>query len=354
LPAHIHIRIVAVFLLLILSIVSPVLAQTPASAAAAEAPSSALPALGASLSDLRTQEDFTSLTLAGSDLQMTEPIEGGHQETPEFIRDLYQVSWRSLDSIDLYIIRPAKAKNPPVVIYLYGFPSDTARFRDDAYCQRLVRNGSAAVGFVSALTGPRFHHRPLNQWFVSELQESLATTVHDVQMTLNLLEKRGDVDMSRVGIFGQGSGGAIAILAAAADPRIKALDLLQPWGDWPNFLAESLAIPNNERPNYLKPEFLKKVEPLEPMHYLPELKNRSIRIQFVAEPAPMKWPKHMEEAAPATAKIVHFDSPSDLYSTTSGGRLFQWIGEQLKSPAAGAEPVRAKAPSTMERTEAQQ
>jgi pimeloyl-ACP methyl ester carboxylesterase len=278
----------------------------------------------------RTQEDFSSLSLDGSDLHSMEPISGGHQETPEFVRDLYQEGWRANDPIDLYVIRPAKVKNPPVVLYLYGFPSDTARFRDDAYCQRLVRNGAAAVGFVSALTGPRYSHRPMNQWFVSELQESLAMSVHDVQMILNYLETRGDVDMSRVGMFGQGSGGAIAILAAAADPRIKALDLLQPWGDWPDWLAESLIIPHDERPNYLKPEFLKKLEPLEPMRYLPGLQARSVRIQFVEQVPPMKSAKRIEEAVPSAAKIIHYESSQDLYSSSAGGRLFQWIADQLK------------------------
>ena len=36
-----------------------------------------------------------------------------------------------------------------------------------------------------------------------------------------------------------GSGAAIAILAAAIDPRLKALDLVDPWGDWPDWLAKS-------------------------------------------------------------------------------------------------------------------
>jgi acetyl esterase/lipase len=74
----------------------------------------------------------------------------------------------------------------------------------------------------------------MNKWFVSELQEALATSTHDVQMVLNYLAKRGDLDMSRIGMFGQGSGGAIAILSAAADSRIVALDVLDPWGDWPD------------------------------------------------------------------------------------------------------------------------
>src|ERR1022692_4628664 len=76
-------------------------------------------------------------------------------------------------------------------------------------------------GFVSALTGQRYHDRPMKEWFVSELPEALGSSVHDVQMILNYLADRNDLDMTRVGMYGQGSGGTIAILAASADPRLK-------------------------------------------------------------------------------------------------------------------------------------
>src|SRR5215469_8190954 len=178
----------------------------------------------------------------------------GKGETKTFIRELLRVQWRPNDPIDLYVIRPRGAKKPPVVLYLYGFPSDTDRFKDDRYCERVTRGGAAAVGFVSALTGHRNERRSPKEWFVSELPEAVATTVHDVQMILNYLDSRGDLDMSRVGMLGQGSGGAIAILAAAADSRLRALDLLDPWGDWPDWLATASIVPAEERANYLKPD----------------------------------------------------------------------------------------------------
>ena len=160
------------------------------------------------------------------------------------------------DPIDLYVIRPNNVPKPPVVLYLYSFPTESDRFRDDLLCENLTRNGLAAVGFVSALTGQRYHDRPMKEWFVSELPEALGTSVHDVQMVLNYLETRGDLDMSRVGIFGQGSGGTIAILSAGVDSRIKAVDALDPWGDWPVWLAQSPRVPESERPKYLTSEFL--------------------------------------------------------------------------------------------------
>ena len=76
---------------------------------------------------------------------------------------------------------------------------------------------------------------------------------------LNYAASRGDLDMSRVGFFGQGSGATIGVLDAVVDPRIKVLDLMDPWGDWPARMAKSTRIPENERPNFKKPEFLTKV-----------------------------------------------------------------------------------------------
>src|ERR1700734_1539970 len=134
------------------------------------------------------------------------------------------------DPIDLYIIRPKGIAKAPLILYLYSYPSETDRFRNNEYCARLTKDGFAAIGFVSALTGQRYANRPMKEWFVSELQESLGSSVHDVQMILNYLSTRDDLDMSRVGMFGVGSGGTIAILAAAVDPRIKAIDVIDPWG----------------------------------------------------------------------------------------------------------------------------
>ena len=105
----------------------------------------------------------------------------------------------------------------------------------------------------------------MKQWFLSELQESLATSAHDVQMVLNYLASRDDLDMDRVGMFAQGSGASIAILASAVDPRIKVLEALDPWGDWPTWMARSPFVPEQERADYLKPEFQKKIDTLEPL-----------------------------------------------------------------------------------------
>ena len=278
----------------------------------------------------RATESFSSLSLKDSQLHADPPIVGGKAETNTFVRELIRVKWRPNDPIDLYVIRPRGAKKPPVVLYLYGFPSDSDRFKDDRYCERVTRGGAAAVGFVSAFTGPRNEHQPANTWFVSELPEALATTVHDVQMILNYLDSRGDLDMSHAGILGQGSGGAIAILAAAADSRLKAIDLLDPWGDWPDWLGTASIVPPEERANYVKPDFLNRLEPLEPVRFLPELKSRSLRIQFVDEYGEPRAAVHkLEVAAPSAATVRHYPTVLEFRNVTADGGMFAWITHEL-------------------------
>jgi hypothetical protein len=287
-----------------------------------------------------TVENWNTLALTDGVLTPEVPLLGEKDNFPLFTRELIQVKWRHGDPIDLYVIRPTGAVNPPVILYLYSYPSETDRFRDDSYCARVTKDGFAAIGFVSALTGHRYQNRPMKQWFVSELPEALGSSVHDVQMILNYLATRGDLDTTKVGMFGEGSGGTIAVLSAAVDSRIKTVDLLDPWGDWPDWMAKSELIPEAERPNYVKPEFLKKVAAFDPVEWLPQLTSQHVRIQQVMDDSitPKAAKARINAVAPVGAQVVQYDSTRDFFGAVSGGRIFQWAKEQLK-------PVPPKAPA---------
>jgi len=293
------------------------------------------------------QEDWSSLSIGASKLDPEPPLVVSQPEEKEkFTRMMVRLKWRPGDPIDLWIILPKGVKKPPAVLYLYGHTEDTNRFRSDAWCERATLGDVAAVGFVSALTGYRFHDRPLQQWFVSELQESLGSTVHDVKFILDYLAQRGDVDMNRIGMFGEGSGGAIAILAAAADSRIKAVDTLDPWGDWPEFLAKSPVVDSDpDHANFVKPEFLKRVAPLDPVKWLPDLKV-PLRVQQIHQNAlvPIECKESIRSAAPKQAEVVRFEAVKDLAIREGQGRLFDWIKEKVLEPAgAGSQNDTKKA-----------
>jgi cephalosporin-C deacetylase-like acetyl esterase len=285
-------------------------------------------------------EDWNTIGLEKSNLTPDRPVLGEKYDLPgnNFVRELYQVVWRPGDPIDLYVVLPKGVKKPPVVIYLYSFPQDTERFKNDHWCGMTTSGGYAAVGFVAALTGHRAENRPPKEWFVSEMQESLATSTHDVQMILNYLASRGDLDMDRVGMLGQGSGGAIAILTSAADSRIKALDLLTPWGEWPTWLAKSKFIPDDQRAKYTTAEFSARVAALDPVQWLPKVKAKNIRLQNVRQDGgvPDTVEEHLEAAAPDIAEINQFGDGRALVPAAAGGKLLEWMKTRLQPDAKPA------------------
>ena len=281
---------------------------------------------------VRPAENWSVLTDLKTGLEPTEVAVVQHDEQPGFVRELVRVQWRLGDPIDLWITRPKVTGKPPVVLYLYSYTDTDERFRDDGWCKRASADGFAAVGLVSALADYRFRNRPMKQWFVSELPESLGSSVHDVQLILNYLAARGDMDMEHVGMFGMGSGATIAILAAHADPRIKALDLLDPWGDWPGWLEFSPVVPDTERAKYLTQEFLKSVAALDPVAHLPSLKTPSIRLQqTLSEPVtPNIVKERIASAVPHAAQLVKYTNAEDLLKAWKTSGLSGWIKEQMR------------------------
>lgn len=308
--------------------------SAPDSNPSKQAASVARPNLSSSSLIPKPVEDFSTPALtSGTALGSIQAVQMElDDDDAKFTREIVRVQWRSADPIDLYIITPVGVKNPAVILYLYDYPKETDQYHSREFCRLLTKDGFAAVGFVPALTGQRYHGRPMKEWFVSELRESLATSVHDVQMVLNYLASRGDVDMSRVGMFGDGSGASIAILSAAVDPRIKTLDLQDPWGDWPDWIKESKRIPEGERPAYLKPEWLAGVAPLDPVKWLPQLKTPTIRIQFVKDITltPADVQQKIEAAVPTNAQVVHYENIAAFRATAAGGTGFDWIKQKMQ------------------------
>ena len=275
------------------------------------------------------QEKWDSLSLRDSHLTATPPIAGEVDQLPEFSREMTMVQWRAGDPIYLFIIKPKGVLKPPVILHLYSYPSETDRFMNNSYCKLAIKDGFAAVGFVSALTGHRYNARPMKEWFVSELQESIGSTVHDVEMILNYLDTRADLDARRVGMFGEGSGGTVAILAAAADSRLKAIDVVDPWGDWPDWFAHSTGIPEDERPDFLKPAFLKELEPLDPIRWFGKV-SVPVRFQYFSKASvtPQIARERIRQAAPPQSVIVTDEQALATLQASKGRNLFDWIKGQ--------------------------
>jgi hypothetical protein len=287
---------------------------------------------GAAQTNASDHEPWNSPALTDCHLNPVRPV-SFLTDNPRYTVELQQVQWRPEDPIDLYVMKPKGVKKSPIILYLYGYPTDTELFQRKEYQELVTRDGFAAVGFVSALTGHRYHDRPMKQWFVSELQESLATSAHDIQMVLSYLESRDDLDMSRVGMFAQGSGASIAILTSGVDSRIKVLEALDPWGDWPVWMATSPFVPEDERAEYVQPEFLSRIAPLEPLLWLPKIQAKRFRLdnELFDTVTPKVAREHIRAASPAGTTIMEYKNLEEFKTAFQDGKNLQWIQRELQS-----------------------
>ncbi|MFY9741176.1 MAG: alpha/beta hydrolase [Candidatus Sulfotelmatobacter sp.] len=279
------------------------------------------------------KEDWNSPALTTSNLRPVEPLGGYINDDGSYVVELLQVQWRWGDPIDLYVMKPKGVKKPGVILYLYGYPASTDRFKSADFQETVTKDGFAAVGFVTALTGHRYHDRPMREWFVSDLQECLAESAHDVQMVLDYLQTRGDLDMNRVGMYAQGSGASIGILASAVDPRIKVLDTIDPWGDWPTWMKTSPFVPEDERAKYVTPEFLRKTEDLEPIKWLPRIQAKKFRLQDAAfdKVTPLAAKEKLRSAVPPNSTIAIYKTPEEFNAVVRDHQDLQWIQLELDS-----------------------
>lgn len=278
-------------------------------------------------------EDWTVLSVRDMGLKSSPPESGGKADSGDVIRELVRLEWRVADPVDLYIALPRNVQKPRPILYLYGYPSDTRYFQNQAWCKAATEGGFAAVGFLPALTSDRYRGRALKKWFVSELPESLGATTHDVQMILDYLEQRGDLKVDKVGMYAEGAGASIAMLAASVDPRIRVVDLVNPWGDWPNWLKQSPMISDDERAAYLRPEFLAQVSKLDPVDVLPKLKTQTLRIQQVETDkiTPRSSMDRIASATPRPEQVSRHKDGASYLKEWKDNRPWAWLKGQLQS-----------------------
>ncbi len=117
------------------------------------------------------------------------------------------------------------------------------------------------------------------------------------------------------------------------DRRIKVLDIIDPWGDWPTWMATSPFVPEEERAEYVKTEFLKKAAALDPVEWLPKIQAKKFRLQdAVFELNPPKSAKEkLRAAVPPHATVLIYKTPEEFNTVVRGKKELDWIQHELRS-----------------------
>ena len=120
--------------------------------------------------------------------------------------------------------------------------------------------------------------------------------------------------------------------------------MLDPWGDWPAWIATSPFVPEDERANYVKPEFLNKAAALEPLQWMPKIQARKFRLQenLFETDTPTNIKEKLRAAVPAGTTIVLYKDLHEFAAAFPKSTNLGWMEEQLKNlppPAPAAAPA---------------
>jgi 2,6-dihydroxypseudooxynicotine hydrolase len=117
-----------------------------------------------------------------------------------------------------YLRIPPHTERPPVVMLFNGF--EGTKEESNQRVSELHERGLASLAWDGPGRGETWHRLPMTGDY------GPATGA-----TIDVLERRDDIDASRIGAMGPNRGGFLAAKAAAAEPRIRALAATSPGFD---------------------------------------------------------------------------------------------------------------------------
>jgi hypothetical protein len=98
-------------------------------------------------------------------------------------------------------------------------------------------------------------------------------------------------------------------------------------------MATSPFVPEDERAEYVKPEFLKKTAALEPVDWLPKIQARKFRLdhELFETNTPKAAKERLRAAVPTGASVVLYKNMEEFKAAFQDGKNLQWIQHELQS-----------------------
>ena len=221
------------------------------------------------------------------------------------------------------IVMPGnRAGKVPAVLWAHGFGSNRNQFATEV--TELADRGIASIIYDSNMT--RFSRGgidlqdPVYAAEVFELQ--LRQDIVDARVALDILERRGDVDMSRIGFVGVDYGVTIGGVLGAVDDRIDAMVLATGFPEPSRYFAQELVPPESVD------GFSERLAPYDPVRTLgqahePILLQNARRDRLI----PAEDYERLIDAA-NDAEVKWYESDHELAFEAQQDRA-QWLSEQL-------------------------
>jgi dienelactone hydrolase len=215
-----------------------------------------------------------------------------------------------------------RARKVPAVLWAHGFGSNRNQFSTEV--TELADRGIASIIYDSNMTrGGRGGIDLMDPVYAAEVFElQLRQDVVDARIALDILERRGDVDMSRIGFVGVDYGTMIGGVLGAVDDRIDAMVLATGFPEPSRSIAEQLVPPESID------GFAERLAPYDPVRTLGQA-GEPILLQNARRDRLIE-PEDYERLIDAAdgAEVKWYDSDHELVYEAQQDRA-QWLSEQL-------------------------
>ena len=217
---------------------------------------------------------------------------------------------------------PNRTGKVPAVLWAHGYGSNRNQFATEV--TELADRGIASFIWDSNMVrggrGGIDLQDPVYAAEVFELQ--LRQDVVDARIALDILERRGDVDMSRIGFVGVDYGAMVGGVLGASDDRIDAMVLATSFPEPSRYFAQELVPPESVD------GFADRLAPYDPVRTLGQF-HEPILLQNARRDRLIK-PEDYERLVDAAdgAKVEWYDSDHELVYEAQEDRV-RWLSEQL-------------------------
>jgi dienelactone hydrolase len=233
---------------------------------------------------------------------------------------VHDISYTSgQDRIDGLLVLPPRHGRLPAVVYLHGTPGDRTTFLLEATW--IAAHG--AIGLtITAPSSVTPTPRGLRGLAALRWQVKLqARDVTAIRRAVDLLQRRTDVDPSRVGFVGWSGGARTGAILAGVEPRLRAVVLMSGG-------ATPVSTYTSKVPKALRPAFTKSLDSIDPLHYIHEASPGGLFLQDGQqdEVVPRAALLRLVHAAPRGTKVRWYVAGHALDATAFREQIAWLVG----------------------------
>jgi dienelactone hydrolase len=267
---------------------------------------------GSSIDDVRSKVDYDD----------SKPVKVMEVSRGDIFTEIEFQSPRGNDVIASIALPRNRSGKVPAVLWAHGFNSGRNQFATEV--TELADRGIASIIYDSNMT--RFGRSGLDLqdpvYAAETFELMLRQDIVDARVALDILERRDDIDMSRIGFVGVDYGATVGGVLAVVEDRIDAFVLASGFAEPSRYFAQELVPPESVE------GFAERLAPYDPVRTLGHADD-PILLQLPRRDSVVE-PKEQERLVDAAdgAEVKWYESGHDLVFEAHQDRA-RWLTEQL-------------------------